>query len=292
MPLRAAPMSVPTDLAVDVLELRGRAEIATGQHVAGIRTFEARAALLPDDVHAARTIVDSSTSSCRIRRTRACCGRHVAARARLARVAGHRRKRGHPRVAGGVACATGSCSTLNTPARRSYACRQRGADRADGCRCIDRAAAAARGQAGVRSLGGARRLRGGLVRLGVRHAHAGRRLRHVHGAAAATSSAIADGASVVVGPLLKEDVLAVVNAQPSGLPVPTLALNSALPEGALPPSFLFQFALDPEQEARAVARRIAEDGLVRGIALFPEGAWASESTRRSSTSCSASAPSR
>ena len=103
MPLRAAPMSVPTDLAVDVLELRGRAEIATGQHVAGIRTFEARAALLPDDVSRRendRRLFDQLVLP--FARTRACCGRHVAARARLARVAGHRRKRGHPRVAGGV----------------------------------------------------------------------------------------------------------------------------------------------------------------------------------------------
>jgi len=39
------------------------------------------------------------------------------------------------------------------------------------------------------------------------------------------------------------------------------------------PPFLFQFSLDPEQEARAVARRIATDGHARGIALFPRNAW-------------------
>jgi outer membrane PBP1 activator LpoA protein len=58
------------------------------------------------------------------------------------------------------------------------------------------------------------------------------------------------------------------------LPVPTLALNSLpLLPGAVPPAFLFQFALDPEQEARAVARRIAADGLTHGIALFPDTQW-------------------
>jgi outer membrane PBP1 activator LpoA protein len=93
------------------------------------------------------------------------------------------------------------------------------------------------------------------------------------GVAAAYQRALADGVRVVVGPLLKEEVVALINAQPSGLPVPTLALNAALPEGSSTPAFLYQFALDPEQDARAVARRIAEDGLVRGIALFPEGAW-------------------
>jgi hypothetical protein len=88
------------------------------------------------------------------------------------------------------------------------------------------------------------------------------------GAAAAYQRALAAGASAVTGPLLKEDVAAVVAA--SSLPVPTVALNS-LPGDA--PPFLFQFSLDPEQEARAVARRIAADGHTRGIALFPRNAW-------------------
>ena len=88
------------------------------------------------------------------------------------------------------------------------------------------------------------------------------------GAAAAYQRALAAGAGAVTGPLLKEDVAAVVAA--SSLPVPTVALNS-LPGDA--PPFLFQFSLDPEQEARAVARRIAADGHTRGIALFPHNAW-------------------
>ncbi len=88
------------------------------------------------------------------------------------------------------------------------------------------------------------------------------------GAAAAYQRALAAGATAVAGPLLKEDVAAVVAA--STLPVPTLALNS-LPGDA--PPFLFQFSLDPEQEARAVARRIATDGHTHGIALFPRNAW-------------------
>ena len=88
------------------------------------------------------------------------------------------------------------------------------------------------------------------------------------GAAAAYQRAVSDGSSVVIGPLTKDDVTAVA-AQP--LVVPTLALNSTAAGTAAP--FLFQFSLDPEQEARAVARRIAADGLVRGIALFPRSAW-------------------
>lgn len=82
-------------------------------------------------------------------------------------------------------------------------------------------------------------------------------------------AALADGAQFVVGPLLKEEIEALVSAEP--LPVPTLVLN-AYP-GASRPAFLFQFSLDPEEEARAVARRIAADGHVRGIALFPRSTW-------------------
>jgi outer membrane PBP1 activator LpoA protein len=93
------------------------------------------------------------------------------------------------------------------------------------------------------------------------------------GAPSAYTRAVADGARIVVGPLLKEEVTAIMAAETGGLPVPTLALNSAVAPGAMPPAFLYQFALDPEQEARAVARRIAGDGLVRGIALFPSTAW-------------------
>ncbi len=89
------------------------------------------------------------------------------------------------------------------------------------------------------------------------------------GVTAAYEMALQAGAGAIVGPLTKEDVAALVGNRQ--LPVPTLALNS-LPL-SLPPPFLFQFALDPEQEARAVARRIAEDGRTHGIALFPNNGW-------------------
>jgi outer membrane PBP1 activator LpoA protein len=94
------------------------------------------------------------------------------------------------------------------------------------------------------------------------------------GVAAAYQKAVADGAQAVVGPLLREDVAALVAALPAGLPVATLALNAyAPPAGSVPPAFLYQFALDPEHEARAAARRIAADGHQRGVALFPDSAW-------------------
>jgi outer membrane PBP1 activator LpoA protein len=89
------------------------------------------------------------------------------------------------------------------------------------------------------------------------------------GAAASYQLALEAGATAIAGPLAKEDIAALVGT--TQLPVPTLALN-ALPLTSTP-AFLFQFALDPEQEARAVARRIAEDGRIRGIALFPSNGW-------------------
>jgi outer membrane PBP1 activator LpoA protein len=94
------------------------------------------------------------------------------------------------------------------------------------------------------------------------------------GVAAAYQEAIAEGAQAVAGPLLREDVAALVAALPAGLPVATLALNAyTAPAGTTTPAFLYQFALDPEQEARAAARRIATDGHQRGVALFPDSPW-------------------
>ena len=89
------------------------------------------------------------------------------------------------------------------------------------------------------------------------------------GAAAAYARALEIGANAVAGPLMKEDLAALLAAH--SLPVPTLVLNSVPVDS--PPPFLFQFALDPEHEARAAARRIARDGRVHGIALFPRNAW-------------------
>jgi len=88
------------------------------------------------------------------------------------------------------------------------------------------------------------------------------------GSVAAYQRALASGARAVAGPLLKEDVASIASG--ASVAVPTVALN-ALPGDA--PPFLFQFALDPEQEARAAARRIAADGRTRGVALFPRNAW-------------------
>ncbi len=90
------------------------------------------------------------------------------------------------------------------------------------------------------------------------------------GAGTAYRRAIAEGAQFIVGPLLKEDVTALANS--ADVSVLTLALNQ-LADGAQPPAMLFQFALDPEEEARQVAQRVMADGRSRGLALLPNNDW-------------------
>jgi uncharacterized protein len=84
------------------------------------------------------------------------------------------------------------------------------------------------------------------------------------GATAAFELAARNGADFIVGPLLKEDLAELSVAE---LPaVPSLALNWA-DENVSLPGYVFQFALAPEEEAAAVARRAVQDGHQRAIAL-------------------------
>ncbi len=90
------------------------------------------------------------------------------------------------------------------------------------------------------------------------------------GATTAYRRAIADGAQFVVGPLTKDDVTAIATSGETS--VLTLALNQAADESN-PPALMFQFALDPEDEARQVAQRVAADGRMRGLLLLPNNEW-------------------
>ena len=91
------------------------------------------------------------------------------------------------------------------------------------------------------------------------------------GAMTAYQRAVADGAQFVVGPLLKDDVTAL--AASNEVSVLTLALNQTGDESSTGPGLLFQFALDPEEEARQVAQRLAADGRMRGLVLLPNDDW-------------------
>lgn len=90
------------------------------------------------------------------------------------------------------------------------------------------------------------------------------------GAATAYRRAVADGAQFVVGPLTKDEVTAIAASGETS--VLTLALNQTA-EGTAPSPKLFQFSLDPEEEARQVAQRVAADGRMRGLVLLPNNDW-------------------
>ena len=90
------------------------------------------------------------------------------------------------------------------------------------------------------------------------------------GASAAYTSAVADGAEFVIGPLLRNSVIALAND--ILVPVPVLTLNY-LPDDILAPPGLYQFALAPEDEARSAAVRAINDGHTRAVALVPNNDW-------------------
>ena len=81
--------------------------------------------------------------------------------------------------------------------------------------------------------------------------------------------AAANGASLAIGPLEKEAVDALA-LQPA-LPIPTLALNRATSEAA--PANLYQFALDPEDEASDAARKAWGLGFHGALLLYPANPW-------------------
>ena len=84
------------------------------------------------------------------------------------------------------------------------------------------------------------------------------------------ANAVAAGAEFIVGPLTREEVLAAADLLTTRPAV--LALNF-LPSDKPTPEKFYQFALSPEDDARAVARYIAATGRRRGVVLTPDGDW-------------------
>ena len=78
------------------------------------------------------------------------------------------------------------------------------------------------------------------------------------------------GATFIVGPLTREEVVAAGELLTTRPPI--LALNF-LPADRPTPQRYYQFALSPEDDARAVARYIGATGRRRGVVLSPEGDW-------------------
>ena len=100
------------------------------------------------------------------------------------------------------------------------------------------------------------------------------RLRVYDSATGSISDTIAQatsaGAEFIVGPLTREEVVAAADLLTTRPPL--LALNF-LPADRQAPEHFFQFALSPEDDARAVARYIGATGRRNGVVMVPEGDW-------------------
>lgn len=75
------------------------------------------------------------------------------------------------------------------------------------------------------------------------------------------------GAEMIVGPLLRDDVETLARQRPD---LPVLALNYLEDTRRRPREDFFQYALSPEDEAEQAAERVMADGLYAGIALIPD----------------------
>jgi len=84
------------------------------------------------------------------------------------------------------------------------------------------------------------------------------------------AQAVGNGAEFIVGPLTREEVVSAADIL--GTRPPILALNF-LPADKPAPERFFQFALSPEDDARAVARYIGATPRRRGVVIVPENDW-------------------
>jgi outer membrane PBP1 activator LpoA protein len=84
------------------------------------------------------------------------------------------------------------------------------------------------------------------------------------------AQATAAGAEFIVGPLTREEVVATADLLTTRPPI--LVLNF-LPADRPAPEHFYQFALSPEDDARAVARYISASGRRHGVIIRPEGDW-------------------
>lgn len=83
--------------------------------------------------------------------------------------------------------------------------------------------------------------------------------------------AVAEGAEVVIGPLLKENVYQLSNT--SSFSTPILALNYSDATQTKLPSNFYEFGLLPEDEALQIALHARQAGLAHAIVIAPENTW-------------------
>lgn len=89
--------------------------------------------------------------------------------------------------------------------------------------------------------------------------------------AALYQQVIAQGADTIIGPLTKENVLALLNL--GSFPMPTLALNyTDINFGSLPANF-YEYGLSTSDEAQQVADRAWQMGRSHAIIIAPQNEW-------------------
>ena len=88
--------------------------------------------------------------------------------------------------------------------------------------------------------------------------------------------AASEGADMIVGPLLKDQVQ-VISGQGS-LPLPTIALNYSNRWGSLPNN-LYEFGLSPNDESTQLADKAKQAGLSHALLIAPESAWGRNVTK-------------
>jgi uncharacterized protein len=89
-------------------------------------------------------------------------------------------------------------------------------------------------------------------------------------AATLYKQAIANGANLVIGPLIKNDVVSLERM--GSLAVPTIALNYTTAKQK-PNRNLYEYALSPQDEARQVAQKTRRDGYSHALVIAPAGDW-------------------
>jgi outer membrane PBP1 activator LpoA protein len=83
--------------------------------------------------------------------------------------------------------------------------------------------------------------------------------------------AVTDGAEVIVGPLTKQEVEVMANA--NQFPVPIIALNTLDDYRYKVANNLYQFGLLPQDEAVQVATKMTQEQLKHVAVIAPESAW-------------------
>lgn len=90
------------------------------------------------------------------------------------------------------------------------------------------------------------------------------------GAIEAYKTAVREGNMMVVGPVLRNSVDGIVNVSSTMQTVPMLSLNRASNPSLYQGANLLQFSLDPSDESRDAAERLAKLGYSRGLAFVPD----------------------